>query len=270
VIEERGDFLALMFAIPFVDSETANDYFDRAVSLMTCGTKDADELGDAYAIILSPELSYQWRQIGLVIEGGHVLAKLALSDRQVSAYDTGAAPTELEVFARLLAQGDKSARRSLFALTADPDLKTFDRAAAADHLLDVLSNGDADDEAWALGSFRRADAELRDLIARRIDIGDLFLKAAQRGDVAAKLEFALLLRDTATSLLDLRSSVRWLQEAAEGGSTAAMTELGHALAYGVGAPRDVPAALVWLDQAERAGDERARDLARLLRLGGNG
>ncbi len=97
VIEERGDFLALMFAIPHVARDRVEDYIDRAVSLMVCGTKDADELGDAYAILGRPDMTDQWRRIGLSVTGGHVLAKLGLADRQVAPFDTRPAPGPREV-----------------------------------------------------------------------------------------------------------------------------------------------------------------------------
>jgi TPR repeat protein len=267
VIEERGDFLALMFAIPFVGNDRLDDYIDRAVSLMNCGTKDADELGDAYAILGQPDLSYHWRRIGLTFEGGHVLAKLALSNAQMALYGRGPAPSLRDVYARELAEGDASARRSLFALTADPDLPTYDPPAAAEHLTALLRGGSAEDESFVLDIYRRATPELRGELAGRIDVTDLSLKAAERGDVAAKLELALILRDSATRPADLQSSARWLAEAAEGGNVAAMAELAQVLAYGIGVPSDPRAALTWAEQAERAGDARGRALARLLRVG---
>ena len=48
VIAARGDFLALMFAAPFVDDATFDDYLARAISEMRCGTKDVSEVMDAY------------------------------------------------------------------------------------------------------------------------------------------------------------------------------------------------------------------------------
>jgi len=266
-IEERGDFLALMFAIPFVDAVKADDYIDRAVSLMACGTKDADELGDATAILLSPDLTYHWRQVGMVMEGGHVLAKLALSDEQMALFDEGSAPTQREVYERNLAEGDELARRNLITLTADPDLPTYDPAAAAGHLLAILAGGKADDEAWVLETYRKAAPELRTAVMAKVDMTSVFQSAAQRGDITAKLDLALLLRATATKAADLQASARWLAEAAEAGNVTAMSELGQVLAAGMGVPQDKAQALVWLEQAARGGDVVAGDAARLLRAG---
>ncbi|QBF30870.1 tetratricopeptide repeat protein [Thalassococcus sp. S3] len=265
-IEARGDFLALMFAIPFVSAEKAADYFDRAVSLMACGTKDVEELGDAHAIRMDPRMSFHWRQVGLAIEGGHVLSKLRLSDRQMEAFNEGAAPTELEVYQRLLAEGKTSAHRSLFRLTANPDLETYDPDAAAQHMLALLGQGAAGDRSWVLSTFRRADEDVRALISEQFDMTDLYLKASQSGDVAAKFEFGLLLRDTARAPSDLANSARWLREAAEAGNADAMAEFGYALAYGIGVQKNVKEAIQWLEHAATTGNRRAEDLVSLLRL----
>ncbi|MCX7301701.1 MAG: hypothetical protein NTX73_15260 [Rhodobacterales bacterium] len=264
IIEERGDFPALMFAIPFVSPDRVDDYMDRAVSLMNCGTKDAEELGDAATVRGDIEQSYHWEQIGLAIVGGNVLSRLAISDRQMTFYDIGAAPGIRQVFERALAEGDNVANLTLFDLTADPDLSTFDPAAAAEYLIALLAM--PYQESAIINRYRVADAEVRAAVDQEFDMSDVFLKVAQGGDITAKRDYALLLRDTATTLSDLQASARWLQESADGGDIVGMAELGRALAYGIGIPEDRTAALNWLEQAERAGNTEAASLARLLRI----
>ncbi|WP_226781752.1 hypothetical protein [Oceaniglobus trochenteri] len=267
IIEDRGDFLALMFALPFVSDEKAEDYFDRAVSLMNCGTKDIDELGEAHAIRDTPALAYHWRRISLVIEGGNVLSKLRLSDRQSEAFDEGAAPTDLEVQQRALADGDLSAHRRLFRLTADPDLRTYDAEAAGDHLLALTKTGEPRDRAWVLAAYRKAVRPVREAAGRRFDVAALFEQASGAGDTGAKVELAMLLRETARQPGDLERSARLLEEAAEAGSGVAMTEFGYVVGFGIGVGRDIDRALGWLDRAVTLGHGRAGELARLLRLG---
>lgn len=264
IIADRGDFLALMFAIPYVNLETANDYVDRAVSLMSCGTKDVAELADAHTIMQAQDLTYHWQQIGLVIAYGDVLAKLAISDRQMDAYDTGAAPTARAVLERALADGDLAARRSLYALTANPDLPSYDAAAAADYLLALLPQ--AADEGFVLTQYRRADPDIRALVDARIDLAPVLRNAADRGDIVARRDYGLLLLGTATTLAEVQTAIGWLQRAAEGGDVVAMLEYGRILANGTGLPQDRAGALVWLDQAARGGNAEAAALARLQRL----
>lgn len=265
-IEERGDFLALMFATPFVGPATAADYEDRAVSLMTCGTKDADELGDAATIRGLPDLSDRWRRVGLAVEGGNVLSRLGLTNRQMGNWRLGPAPSRREALERALAEGDGSARRALFDLLADPDLPSFDPEAASGHLLALLGTGDAADEAWALGRLRLADPLVRGPVEAALDLPALLGRAAQAGDAEAQLDLATYLRDTAAGPADLADSLRWLRRAAEAGHPPAMAELGRALALGLGAAPDREEALLWLGRAAEAGDGEAADLARLLGL----
>jgi TPR repeat protein len=265
-IEDRGDFLALTYAIPYVSSDKIDDYIDRAVSQMNCTTKDTDEVGEVYGKLGLADGSFQWRQIGLAVEGGNSLAKLGVTDQQYALFNTGAAATQIEVEKRGLEAGDPAALRSLFALTADPDLPGYDPEAAAGYLSEMLSRGGSAEEAWVVSYYRKSAPELRRVIEQKIDMAAVYQKAAQAGDLSAKVEYALLLRDQAQSLVDLQESARWLQEAAESGNTAAMVEFGQVLAYGIGVPQDRNQALVWLQQAEEAGDVKARDLARLVRL----
>jgi TPR repeat protein len=267
-IEDRGDFLALMFAIPHVAPERAADYTERAVSQMTCGTKDADELGDAASILQSAAASDHWRRVGLAVEGYHVLSRLALTNRQMEAWGTRAAPDRITVLAREMAEGDGGARRSLWALTANPDLAGYDPAAAADHLLALVQGGNASDEAFVLTAYREAPPAVRAAVAARFDMGPIYRRAAEAGRARAQLDLALLLRAQAKGPADLAASAGWLEQAAKAGDVTAMAELGRVMAGGLGLPADRDGALHWLDQAGTAGDAGAAELARLLRLSG--
>jgi TPR repeat protein len=267
VIEDRGDFLAMMFALPFVSEAKIDDYVDRAVSLMVCGTKDVDEIGDAYAIRNIREGSYHWRYIGLHFDHGHTLSKLRLSDPQMDMWRVGAAPTEREVFERLLAEGDATAHRRLYLLTANPDLETYDPEAAATHLMALMSSRNTADVNWVLSSYRTADPDLKAAIQARFDIGGLYVNAIDQGSIEAKYEYGMVLRENARSPSDLANSARWLNEAAENGHVAAMTELGYAMAYGIGVPRDPQRATEWLTQASNAGNDRAQALLSLVQFG---
>lgn len=270
IIEERGDFLALLFSLPYIPANKLDDYIDRAVSLMHCGTKDADVLGDGYAIHMKAEMSYHWRRIGLNFRGGNVLSKLGLSDSQMRAYNIGTSPTERDIYLRLLDEGEKSASRNLFLLTADTDLETYDPEAASEYLLAILARAEPGDELWVLRQYHRAVPALRAILARKIDIENVYRRAAESGDTRAQLDYGLYLRQTATTIPDLQQSAHWLNESAEGGNVAAMTELGYAMAMGLGGQGGVATpeiALSWLEKAAQLGDERAEKLARLVRLG---
>ena len=265
-IEARGDFLALMFAIPHIASGQVDDYIDRAVSLMSCGTKDADELGDAHAIRGQAMLSHQWRQIGLHFEGGHVLSKLRLSNRQVAFFEDGKAPDPVAVAQRSLAEGDPSARSRLIALTMNPGLETYDPQLASQQLSEAFAQAALQDRAALAALYRAAPSEVQETVAQGVDINALLRVAAQTGDAAAAYEYAMILRAEARAAEDLTASARWLEQAAQAGHTQAMYAFGHVLGYGLGRERDTAAALKWLGLAETAGHREAAKTARLVRL----
>ncbi|WGW04285.1 tetratricopeptide repeat protein [Tropicibacter oceani] len=264
VIEDRGDFLALMFAIPFVSQDKADDYIDRAVSLMNCGNKDADELSDAYALRFDPTLSHHWRRITLHFEGGHLLSRLRLTNEQMAYFDKGRAPTPQEVVARTRADGDPAADLRLFDLTANPDLPSYDPALAAERLVALLDRAEGQALLPLLHRYRTAPEPVRQAASAARDMDDIYRKAAEAGDTQASYDYGMLLRDRAKAPADLGRALHWLQMAAEGGHDEAMVELGFALGLGLGAPRDAKAALDWLRRAQSASNPRAADLARLI------
>lgn len=267
-IEDRGDFLALMFALPHVARDKVDDYIDRAVSLMNCGTKDADELGDAYAQRDLPEQSFHWRQVGLHFEGGHVLSKLRLSNRQMALFDVGAAPDPAQTARRAYDEGDGSALVRLIELTANPALETYDEGAATGYILDAFQRNKGADLAAIVALMRAAPQGVQDAVAQATDITAALQGAAASGDVPSAFALGMILRDRAQTVADLQTSARWIEEAAVRGDVDAMFELGRILADGLGRPVDLTKAAEWMQQAADAGHQDASEQARLLRLRG--
>ena len=267
-IEARGDFLALMFAIPHISTEQVDDYIDRAVSLMSCGTKDADEIGDAYAIRQDGPMSYHWRRIGLHFEGGHVLSKLRLTNRQVAWFDDGTAPDPVARATRSLAEGDPGALMQLVRLTSDPDLSTYDPAVAATHLLAAIARGASDEFVPLSTIYRETTDEVRRAVDATTDIAGVLQEAATGGDVAAAYALGMTLRDAAKSSVELSRSFDLLESAALRGHRDAMFETGYALGLGLGRAPDLAAAVSWLEQAADMGHTDAAALAQSLRIAG--
>lgn len=267
-IEARGDFLAMMFAIPHIAPTQVDDYIDRAVSLMNCGTKDADELGDAYAIRGDGALSHHWREVGLHFDGGHVLSKLRLSNRQVRWFDDGAAPDPVARALTDLAAGDPAARMRLVNLTADANLPTYDIEAAVTHVLAAVNGEDAADITNIARIYRSTSEELRAALDGKIDLNQILKTTAQSGDMDAAHALGLRLRDNAEGADDLTQSLEWLEAAAARGHRDAMYQVGYALGFGLGRPADLVGAVEWLNQAAGLGHSEAERLAKTLRIAG--
>ncbi|OYX43890.1 MAG: hypothetical protein B7Z02_08020 [Rhodobacterales bacterium 32-67-9] len=263
-IGARGDFLALMYAAPYVPDDRFDDYMDRAISIMTCGTKDTAELADTYAARNRPDQALHWLRVGLAMETGHVLAKLGLSDRQISDFDRGKPVPVATLGAVSLARSDVDAARRLFLQLTDPDDPGYDPDTAAGHLETILRAGDPAALSWVLAQYRRADRRLRAAIAARVDIGIIADRVTDAGDSAAQFELGMLLRTDASGDADLNASAQWLLRAAEAGHSDAMVEYAFALAFGLGIPADPQYAGTWLQEAENLGNPGARDMMTLL------
>lgn len=267
-IEARGDFLALMFAMPYISKAQLDDYTDRAVSLMSCTTKDTDELGSAAALRGDRVQSYQWRQVGLNFELGSTLSKLRLSNAQMKWFDDGAAPDPVDVASRSLAEGDLNARMRLIELTANPDLESYDPQTASVQIVAALQERVAGDMASLAATLRVTPDAVRDRVDEKVNSDAILRSAAESGDVATAYEYAMLLRARAASTNALTQSAKWLQQAAERGHRDAMFEYGYVLGFGLGRQADAAEALSWLDQADRSGHPRAAEVARMVRIKG--
>lgn len=261
-IEDRGDFLALMFALPYVATEKREDYIDRAVSLMACTSKDIAEMGEVYARFEDVDAAFKWRRIGLTFEAGHVLSKLRLTDRQMGDFQSGSAPGLEELAARPVRRTAKE--KHLFRVRGNPSLDSFDADRAAEHFATLVQSDNPQDVHWALEQFMAAPEPVQNSISTTSGALELFQQAAEAGLPAGMEAYAQAQRLTG----DMQGYVRWTEQAAQSGRVRSMTAFGELLAIGVGVDRNIREAETWLDKASTAGDPEAKRMLQLLRAVG--
>ncbi|MCH2164739.1 MAG: hypothetical protein MK098_08820 [Marinovum sp.] len=263
-IEERGDFLALMFAMPHIPANKVDDYVDRAVSLMNCGTKDSAEIADAYTLHGDAQSSLHWLKIGLTFEGGHVLSKLRLNNAQLGWYGKGEAPDLVARAKRNWSEGDDTALLRLITLTADPNRASYDPGAAAQYFVEATQRAKLEVLTTMTEVYRATSQTVRDQIDAQVDIASLLQAAAATGDSASALDLGLLLRSRATTPSDLTASYEWVEQAAKSGSIEAMFELGRAFGFGIGVAQNRVEAINWLTHATNLGHSEAKTLLTIL------
>ncbi|MEL6838254.1 MAG: tetratricopeptide repeat protein [Pseudomonadota bacterium] len=266
VIAANGDFDALIFAIPFLDPDTRETYIARAVGVMLCDYKNVMTLADLSLELNDTEEALRWMDIAQHLVGENAWAMTDLARTHLQIQGIQAARVAQGFYERAYAKGDPSAARGLFELLLARDAVTYDPARAAQMLASAVDNPDRSVLEGYLGRYRRADATAQAAVDAHIDMPEIYLTAASRGDVFAMRTYALHLRETAATAGDLTESTDWLSRAAEGGDTTAMAELGYALAFGLGTAPDPQAALVWLEKAAAAGSEKANAITSLLNL----
>lgn len=263
-IEARGDFLALMFAAPYVDDTTFRRYMERAISLMNCTTKDVTELIEVHAARNLDQESSHWVNVGLALEGGNTLAKLGLSDRQMDDFGRGLSIAE-DMLDRPQTSTDAFDNlRQLYLGAADPGAPGFDAETAGASLGDIFGIATRDQYIWAMTQYRKANPDVRIAVDARVNVRAALQDAAQGGDAHAQYELGMLLRTVAQAKEDLEISADWLARSANAGHPEAIVEYAFAIGLGVGRPADPKLALIWLDRGERVNAGRGRELRDML------
>ena len=259
VIETRGDFLALMFAAPFVDDKTFDDYMARAISIMRCTTKDITELVDAFANRDRTEEVMHWLRVGSAIEHGHSMSRLRLDTYRLDQFDkplnTSASVEELSSF---------DALRRDYAAVSSPGEMGFNRHKAVALLSRAILSDEPEKTKWAFEEFATAEPGIRRSMLKLSEVTEILKQSAEAGHLEAQYALGVHLRDTAQGADSLASSTDWLRRAAESGHKGAMVDFGYALAHGVGTPSDRKHAIIWLRRADTLLEPRAAALLGLV------
>lgn len=102
-----------------------------------------------------------------------------------------------------------------------------------------------------------------------IDVNATIEEAARNGDVEAQFRLGrAALLDTSRGKTGAAEAVTWLRQAANGGHTGAMLQLGKLYRNGVGMPQNYELAEKWIRSAADTGDSDAMvELGRLYRSG---
>ncbi|MBT8416552.1 MAG: hypothetical protein KJO42_03860, partial [Silicimonas sp.] len=246
IIAERGDFVAHAFFASEISDDAYDAHMDRAVSMMSCSTKDIAELTMAYGARGREKDALHWIRVGLALEHGNSLTRLRLSDRQLESFQMGLSIAEDTVPLIDTATADIGLLRQSYLRAVNSRNPDVGAEVAADYLISIFNGGNREQYRWALAQYRTADLKIRQAVDARIDIRTGLAEAAESGDPVAQYEFGMFLRSVAETRQDLKSSTDWLAKAAHGGNGNAMIEYAHAIGFGLGREPDPKTALMWL------------------------
>jgi len=271
VIAERGDFDALLLALPrLADAAVFADYLGRATSITGCTFDDAmrlaDAIGKAEAKTGDRVLFDRWLGIADYLAGTNPALLADLGDLLGSYGTTADQPAVLAYYEAARAGGSRAAVHRLLNVYSRRAAPLYDPELSAELYVDLVRFSGPAELPATLRRLRTATAEIRAIAARGIDEPALYLAAAQSGNAMAMREYALLLRESATTPAQIVESTDWLRRAADAGEPAAMTDLAEALVFGIGTVASRKEALVWLQKASDLGSTEATERLRNLQL----
>jgi TPR repeat protein len=267
VIEARGDFDALLLALPLIRDRTAYaDYVSRATAITACTFDEALRLTDAVGRAGDRALLERWLGITDYLAKGDGAALADLAD-VFSRYAIDAdQPRILAYYEAARADGSRVGIQRLLNIYSRRSSPDYNSSLAAELFVDLVRVSTPEELPATLARLRGATPEIRAIAYRSVDEAALFLTAAKSGSPVAMREYALLLRKRAATTADVLESTDWLQKAAEAGEPAAMVDLAEALVFGIGTDPSREAALDWLAKASDLGNQEAAQRLRSLQL----
>lgn len=267
VVDARGDFDALLLAMPLITDRTVYaDYVTRATAITACTFNEALRLTEAVGRAGDRTLFKRWMRIADYLAGGEGYALTELAD-VYSRYGTDAdQPEILAYYEAAREQGSRIAIHRLLNIYSRRSSPQYDPQVAADLFIDLVEVSSPEDLPGTLTRLRAATPEIRAIADRSIDETALFLAAAESGSAVAMREYALILRETASTPAGVLESTNWLRRAAEAGEPAAMVDYADALVFGIGVNPSRDEALAWLQKAAELGSEDAAQRLRSLQL----
>ncbi|WP_322894172.1 MULTISPECIES: hypothetical protein [unclassified Yoonia] len=266
-IAARGDFMALMLAMPFLPDAAGRDlYYNRAITAMTCTFPEALALGNVLGTAGDLDAATRWFAIADHLAGDVAWQIIQLGDAHRAIFGAAGDEAALAYFDKAFDLGSRTAVLRLLRMQTDPDQPNADQGEIASLYASLIARSSASEVPDILATLASGDSALRLAVEVQIDLPALYRDGAEAGDPVAMREHARRLRTSAVSVADLDAATLWLIRAAEANDVPAMVMLAQAYAVGVGVPVSLDDARGWLQKAADAGDPTAGDMVKLFEI----
>ncbi len=267
-IEDRGDFQALMLALPFLPDAAGRDtYRARAITVMNCAFPEAISFAAAMGAIGKLDEADRWLTIATHLAGQDSWQIVELADSYRSLLGDDGEKVAMAFYEKAYAMGSRTAVQRLLRIYGNPSQPGYDQARAVTLYTDLVALSAPEELPAVLAELARKDARLRQTVEAKLDLDLIYAEAAEAGNAAAMREHASRLRTVAVTPAEIEASTAWLVKASEGGDAPAMVMLAQAYSMGVGVPASLEDARGWLVEAAKAGDPTAIDMIRLFDAG---
>lgn len=270
VLRDRGDMAAQLLLAENAHSEGERKlYYDRAISTQRCDYDDSMALAE-FAMRHEPEDAQHWLTIASHIAGDDAWRKVKIGDMYMALNAPDMKNTALQLYAEAREAGEPAAFYRLVKHYADNTGTAYDPKKASDIFVDLVARSEPETVTDKLVMLSNMKPEIRRIVTQRIDVKELYRKAADLGQPVAMRELAKLMRDDPKDDKAVFASFDWLKKAAEAGDGEAMFLLSQAYAYGSGTKPALDAAQHWMAKAAEAGYAQATYVLKLNKAGTEG
>lgn len=267
VIDARGDFDAMLIALPRAGNEQAQaDYLHRATASTACTFDQTILLTEVLGQMKAARAFRQWIDITEYLAEGDGWRLTRLGDVLIRYGTPADADRAVGYFETAMADGSNTAIHRLLRQVSRSELPGYDPARATELYIELVKRSDPVELPRTLARLAGEEEEIRTATEAAIDIPALYRTAAEAGSPIGMREYALLLQSRADSPQELTEATDWMQRAAEAGDMDAMVAFAEALALGIGTPPSREDAVLWLSRAAELGSEQAAATMRNLRM----
>lgn len=268
-IAQRGDFAALLLAMPYLPSPSlVETYRARASAVMSCSFSETLAFADMWGALGQPARAVPWLDVAAALMANDGAKMVMLGDAQRRFLGQSAEGSARALYQRAADLGNKTAVQRQIKIFADPALADYAPSRAADLYVQLIAREDAAAIPDILAQLSRRNPALAATVDAQLDLPAIYSLAAQAGNPAGMREHAVQLRSTAQTASQSAAATDWLARAASGGDAKAMVLLSQAYSLGIGVDPSRELAGVWLLRAADAGDSAAQALADVLKAQG--
>ncbi len=267
VIEENGDFDALLLAIPFLpNAEKVADYEGRARTITDCSFDQVMQLAHVLGDLGDVKGFDHWLNIAEFLSEEDAWRMVKMGDALRQYGDASTIKDQINYYEVAYKAGSLTAIQRLLETYSKTDKPTYNPSRAADLYVDLLGKVEPAEISNVLHRIAKANPAISSNVFGRVDKENLYLASAQAGSPEAMLELGKLIRLRSVSADDLAKATDWIGKSADLGDADAMVVYADALAFGIGVETSREKALVWLNKAAEAGNEEAVAKVRGLSL----
>lgn len=267
VIEARGDFEAILIALPRAADERAQaDYLRRATAATSCTFDQTILLTEVLGQMKATRAFRQWIDITEYLAEGDGWRLTRLGDVLIRYGTPADADRAVGYFETAMADGSNTAIHRLLRQVSRSELPSYDPDRATELYIELVKRSDPVELPRTLSRLAGEEEEIRTATEAAIDIPALYRSAAEAGSPIGMREYARLLQATADNPAKLAEATEWMHRAAEAGDMEAMVSYAEALALGIGTTPSRNDAVLWLSRAADLGSEQAAATMRNLRM----
>lgn len=267
VIEDRGDFDAVLLALPFLPSADAvDDYKARATTLTDCSFDQVMLMARAMGAIGDAETFAKWMNIAEFLSESDSWRMVKMGDTLRQFGDARSLTDQIDYFEVGYKAGSITAIHRLLETFSKPGTPNYNPGRSAELFVDLVGRVDVAEVPHILQRVASSPPAISSAVYAKINVEALYLTSANAGSAEAMLELGKLIRIRAASADDLALATDWIGKSANLGDVDAMVAYADALAFGIGIDTSREKALIWLGKAAEAGNADAAAKVRGLTL----